>query len=101
MFCASQHASPNFIVYVYTFVHVSRRKPRICRVVNESLRGMRTDEAFAHFFSLIRQSCKDTNTSDPVLPHERRAPCQYEVGTGEVFTAQQFRNITAINILKH
>lgn len=51
----------------------------------KTLQGMRSDQSFTQFFALVKKSSEQTDTGDPVLPRKRRAPSQYEIGSGEVF----------------
>ena len=40
----------------------------IAQMSLETLKGMRTDEAFSLFFALVGQSCQHAGTNEPVLP---------------------------------
>ena len=51
----------------------------------KTLKGMRNDEGFTQFFSLVMQLTKESNTDEPVLPCKRRAPREFGIVTGESF----------------
>lgn len=49
----------------------------------DTLKAMRTEEAFSLFFDLVSQFCEQNDVDPPILPRKRRAPKDIEVGTSE------------------
>lgn len=63
------HLSKKILKITYNLSRTLQKLPlsaaegqEIAELSVKILRGVRTDEAFALFFSLVRQSCKDTDT---------------------------------------
>ena len=57
----------------------------IAQMSLETLKGMRTDEAFSLFFALVGQSCQHAGTNESVLPRKRKAPSRLEVESADGF----------------
>ena len=56
---------------------------QLARLTSDTLKGMRTDQAFELFFQMVEHLRNQTETAEPSLPRRRKAPKRYEVGEAE------------------
>ena len=56
---------------------------KLARLTSDTLKGMRTDQAFELFYQTVEHLRDQTETAEPSLPRRRKAPKRYEVGEAE------------------
>ena len=74
----------------------------LAEMTSRTLQGMRTNESFSLFFSLVNRLSERTGTEPPVLPRKRKAPQRYEIGLGEGFhskTAEEHYRLQYYEVL--
>ena len=80
---------------------------QLARLTNDTLKGMRTDQAFELFYQMVGRLCDETETAGPSLPRKRKAPKRYEVGEAEGYHSptveEQYRRyyFEAIDLVTH
>jgi len=55
----------------------------ISKLTDDTLKGMRNDDAFKLFFQLVESLCEKNDTEEATLPRKRKALRCFEVGEGE------------------
>lgn len=55
----------------------------IVELTVNTIKGIRTDEAFELFFQVVEHLRSLTETEEPTLPRKRKAPKRLEVGDGD------------------
>ena len=56
---------------------------RIATMTVKTLQSIRNEDSFKMFWSKTVAEAHELDVSDPVLPHRRKVPRRYEIGTGE------------------
>ena len=55
----------------------------LAELTNDTLKSLRTDEAFDLFYQLVEHLSDSVGADGPTLPRTRKAPKRYEIGEGE------------------
>ena len=63
---------------------------KIAKLTVDTLKGMRSDDAFKLFFKLVESIREKTDTEEASLPRKRKEPRRLEVGYALAYYAQIF-----------